>query len=223
MCRRALTRNIRKIAPSPEIAAKYMLFWTQGDLYTHPEQFPEITSATLFGNDLPLELEVGCGTGEWLCAMAAANPDTNFIGVDNWTKVVYEAVKNAAETDVDNLKFIRAPFQFTHSRLMPNSIHAVYMHYPDPNIRGRGEHKLFNPGFLDAIYPALIPGGRIHVVSDHTEFFEEMLTIIEADPRWQKTHTDRHLVGYEPEVKSRYQKLWEKHDVPPLRFEVIKK
>lgn len=222
MCRRALTRNIRKIAPPPEIAAKYLLFWAQGDLYTDPTRFPHLTSADIFGNDHPLELEVGCGTGEWLCAMAAANPDTNFIGVDNWTKVVYEAVKNAAETGVDNLKFIRAPFQFTHSRLAPESLHAVYMHYPDPNVRGRDGHKLFNQPFLDVIYPALIPGGRLHVVSDHTEFFEEMLTIVETDPRWQKTHTDRHLIGYEPAVKSRYQKLWEKHDVPPLRFEVKK-
>jgi tRNA (guanine-N7-)-methyltransferase len=63
MCRRALTRNIRKIAPPPEVAAKYLLFWAQGELYANPDQFPDLTSATIFGNDHPLELEVGCGTG----------------------------------------------------------------------------------------------------------------------------------------------------------------
>lgn len=222
MVRRALTRSIRKIPPSPEIAAKYLLFWSQGELYANPERFPELSSQSLFGNDRPLELEVGCGTGEWLCGLAQSQPDTNFIGVDNWTKVVYRAVETAAEQKLENIKFLRAPFQFTYPRLVPESLTAVYMHYPDPNLQSKDGHRLFNLPFLNAIYPALIPGGRFHVVSDHDELFEQMLLMIEADPRWQKTHSERYLTGYEPDVKSRYQKLWEKHEVAPLRFEVTK-
>ena len=222
MVRRALTRSIKKIPPAPDVAAKYMHFWVQGELYTNPDQYPHYTSQELFGNDYPLELEVGSGTGEFLCSLAKMTPDVNFVGVDNWTKVVYRSVEIAAALKLDNIKFIRGAFQFTYSRLVPNTLQAIYFHYPDPNIRNKDEHKLFNPGFLDAIYPALVEGGRLHVVSDHEQFFEEMLTIIEADPRWQKTHVERHLVGYDPAVKSRYQLLWEKHEVPPLRFEVVK-
>jgi tRNA (guanine-N7-)-methyltransferase len=107
--------------------------------------------------------------------------------------------------------------------LVPNSIRAVYVHYPDPHLRSRGQHKIFNADFLDAIHGALQPAGRLHVVTDHEElFFEEMLPLVEDATRWQKTHQERYLVGYDPPVKSRYQKLWEKHEVPPLRFEVRK-
>jgi hypothetical protein len=33
-------------------------------------------------------------------------------------------------------------------------------------------------------------------------------------------HADRYLVGFEPRVKSRYQRIWEGHGIPTLRFEL---
>lgn len=223
MVRRALTRTIKAIPPEPEVAAKYLAYWPQAELYHHPERFPRVTSAGLFGNAQPLEVEVGCGTGEFLCSLAAEESEHNFVGVDVWTKVIYRAVRNAAEQALDNIKFIRAPFEMTYPLLVPDSVRAVYVHYPDPNLRLREQHRIFNPAFLDAMHLTLEPGGRLHVVSDHTELFEEMLTLVEEDGRWHKTHAERSLVGYEPSVKSRYQQLWEKHKVPPLRFEVEKR
>ncbi len=224
MVRKALSRNIKPIPPAPEVAEKYMLFWRKGDLYFKPETFPKMDSPTLFGNDHPLALEVGSGTGEFLCSLASLSPEINFLGIDVWPKVVYYAVKIAAEEGLENIKFIRAPFEFTYPLLVPNSIHTVYVHYPNPHLRSRGQHKIFNAAFLDAIHGALEPAGRLHVVTDHEEFFfEQMLPLVEEDERWQKTHQERYLVGYDPPVKSRYQKLWEKHEVPPLCFEVKKR
>ena len=224
MVRKALTRSVKAIPPRPEEAEKYLLFWTKGDLYFHPERFPKISSPTLFGNKQPLELEIGCSTAEFLCALAALQPDVNFVGVEVWTKVAHNAVRRAASQGLENIKFIRAPFEFTYPQLAPESLRKVYFHYPNPHLRSRGQHKLFNPAFLDAIYEALEPDGRLHVVTDHRElFFEEMLPLVEEDKRWQKTHEDTYLVGYEPPVKSRYQLMWEKHGVQPLRFEVGKR
>ncbi|MGB0384502.1 MAG: tRNA (guanine(46)-N(7))-methyltransferase TrmB [Ardenticatenaceae bacterium] len=224
MVRKALTRNVKATPPEPDVAAKYMHFWRKGDLYLHPDQFPMMSSQTLFGNESPLELEVGCGTAEFLCSLAAQEPGVNFLGVDVWTKVVYEAVRTAAAQGLDNIKLIRAPFEFTHHLLVPNSLRKVYVHYPNPHLRSRGQHKVFNAAFLDAIYEALEADGRLHVVTDHRElFFEEMLPLVEEDERWEKTHEERYLVGYDPPVKSRYQLMWEKHGVEPLRFEVKKR
>lgn len=214
--------RIKADPPSPEVAKKYMRFWNQKVLYQAPEQYSPISSPTLFGDERPLELEVGSGTGEFLCSLAEQEPGTNFVGVDIWPKMVYRSVETAAEAGLDNILFIRAPFEFTYPLLVPNSLRAVYVHYPIPHIRSRGQHKIFNPAFLDAVHGALEPGGRLHVVSDHEELFAEMLGLVEQEPRWEKSHEARYLVGYEPEVKSRYQRLWERHEVPPLRFEVRK-
>ena len=38
--------------------------------------------STLFKNDNPIVLELGCGKGEYTVAMAQKFPDKNFIGID---------------------------------------------------------------------------------------------------------------------------------------------
>jgi tRNA G46 methylase TrmB len=60
-------------------------------------------------------------------------------------------------------------------------------------------------------------------MTDHQAFFLEMLTTIEQDGRFEKTHAERYLIGFEPEVKSRFQRMWERHGLPILRCEVRKR
>ncbi len=50
-----------------------------------------------------------------------------------------------------------------------------------------------------------------------------VLVVVEADGRFQRAHAERYLIGFEPEVKSRFQRIWERHGLPILRLEVRKK
>src|SRR5687768_1021488 len=88
-------RHLKAVPPDEETARKYLLHWQSGDLHHAPESFPRISSAELFGEDRPLELEIGSGTGEFLCALAACDPAANFLGVDISLKSVYVAVHKA--------------------------------------------------------------------------------------------------------------------------------
>lgn len=221
MVRKALSRNISTTPPPAEQAARYMRYWVQKDLYRHPERFPKLTSPALFGDERPLEMEVGCGTGEFLCALAEANPDHNFVGLDVWPKVIYEAVRTAARADLDNILFIRAPIQFTYPLFVADSLVAIYIHYPDPHIRNRGRHKILNPAFLDAAHHALVPGGRLSLVTDHDALLEEILDLLADESRFARTHEAPYLLGYDPPLKSRYQRLWEKYEVPPKRIVLV--
>jgi tRNA G46 methylase TrmB len=87
----------------------------------------------------------------------------------------------------------------------------------EPKFRKR---RIFSERFLDHAWRALVPGGRLSVMTDHREFFFEMLAIAERDERWRRMHQQRYLVGFEPRVKSRYQRIWEGHGIPTLRFEL---
>jgi tRNA (guanine-N7-)-methyltransferase len=222
MPRRAIRLNVKP--PDPETAARYLLFWMQAELHFHPERHPRITSEALFRNGRPLDLEVGCGTGEFLCSLARHEPEVNFVGIDVYPRALYKAVEQAAAQGLENILFIRAPVQFVYPLLDPNSIRTVYLHYPDPHLRARRQHKIFNQVFLDAVHMALESDGDLSVITDHESlFFEEILPLVEADARFEKRHEERYLVGYEPETKSRYQKMWEKHEVAPLRLLITKK
>lgn len=222
MGRRALSRNIKRVPPSPEAMERYVRLWGQEEVHFHPERFPRITSRELFGDDAPLELEVGCGTGEYLCALASDRPGVRFVGVDPVTKVLFFAARLAEEAKLANLRLVRSTMQVLYPMLVPDSISAVYVHFPDPFVRARGEHKVLNARFFKEMQRALAPGGTLSVVSDKPELFAQALRLVEAQPGLVKTHPERHLVGFEPKLKSRYQKKWERYALPALRFEVRK-
>ena len=201
---------------------RYLRLWVQEEVHFHPERFPRLTSRELFGDDAPLDLEVGCGTGEYLCSLAQQRPQARFVGVDPVTKVLFFAARLAEEKKLENLRLLRASMHVLFPLLAPDSIAAVYVHFPDPFVRSRGEHKVLNARFFEAVQRSLAPGGTLSVVSDKPELFEEALRLVEAQPGLVKTHSERHLVGFEPALKSRYQKKWERYELPALRFEVRK-
>src|SRR3954470_9864892 len=96
-----LMRHVPFREPDAATAEKYLRVWNSNDLYNRPELFPRLTSEALFGNNAPLELEIGCSTGEYLCSLAAANPAHNFLGVEINLKSLYMAVQNASERALD--------------------------------------------------------------------------------------------------------------------------
>jgi hypothetical protein len=49
-----------------------------------------------------------------------------------------------------------------------------------------------------------------------------MLELADGDGRFATTHPERYLTGFEPEVKSRFQRIWEGHGLPTLRFELCR-
>lgn len=214
-----LIRHVRIEQPDEAAAAKYLRLWTGSDLWNNLDTFPRLTSPDLFSNHNPLELEVGCSTGEYLCSLANENPDRNYLGVEINLKSLYVAVANAKALDLNNIIFIKAPIQNLYRLMQPASLSAVYMHFPDPYLHPKFRpRRLFTSQFLDAMDLALTPEGTISVVTDKEPLFDDMLALAESDARFQKTHSERYLVGFEPSVKSRYQAYWEKHGLQVYRF-----
>jgi len=199
--------------------ARYVRLWVAEEVHFHPERFPHLDSPSLFENDRPLEVEVGCGTGEWLCAEASERPQVNFLGIDPLTKVLFFAARSCEQAGLENVRLVRAPVGVLEPLWSPRSLDAVHIHFPDPFVRSRGQHKVLNAKFFEAMQRALKPGGSLRLVSDKPELFEEALKLAEATPGLEKAHSERYLVGFEPSVKTRYQKKWERYQVQPLRFE----
>lgn len=223
MPRRSLDRDLPLLPPAPEIACKYLLSYPPRLLHDCPAAFPPLDACHLFGHRRPLELEVGSGRGDFLCSLAQQHPANGFVGVELGRKAVYQAVATAHAAKLDNLRFVRADVRLLYPLLAPASLEAVYLHFPDPHPRPKFQRRrLFSAPFLDAMHRALRPGGRLSVMTDHREAFFAMLELAEGDRRWRKAHAERYLVGYEAEVKSRFQQLWEGHGLATLRFELTK-
>ena len=63
---------------------------------------------SIFGNDNPIELEIGMGKGRFIMELAKRNPDKNFVGMERYSSVLYRALQKveAMEEKPTNLRFI---------------------------------------------------------------------------------------------------------------------
>lgn len=112
-------------------------------------------------------LEVGFGGGERLVAEAAARPDAGFIGVEPFLAGMAKAVSAVADAGLRNVRLFDGDAGRLLDWLPAASLSRVDLLYPDPWPKRRHWKRRFvNPGNLDRIARALIPGGLFRFVSD---------------------------------------------------------
>jgi len=213
----------RSRVPAASLQSEYLIRWYGGELHTHPERFPRLISPDLFGNQQPLELEVGCGTGEFLCGLAARTPQVNYVGVDTSLKSLYRAVEQAAEYALTNVRFIKANIKLLYPLLLPDSLPAVYLHYPVPEMTSKERRRgVISQAFLDQVQRALVPTGRLSIMTDEVRLFAELLELARADRRFAIVPEGQFRLQLDEELKSHHQRFWEARGRPPMRFEIEK-
>ena len=203
--------RVKFIVPEKEVADKYLSIWNPKDMHFNPGEFPKITGLNFFKKDLPVNLEIGCGTGEYLIDLAAKNPEQLFIGIDSSKRTVLYAVDLANKTGIDNIHFIFGNFNRMLDYLSPSSLDIVYFHFPDPNYGTKNEKKkILTEDFLDHIHSAFIENGYMSIVTDQYELKEEFLEVINSTKHYEKMHQDEYLTTFEPDTKSRFQRSYDK-------------
>jgi tRNA (guanine-N7-)-methyltransferase len=140
----------------------------------------------LFGNDRPLEIDVGCGKGRFLLARAAACPQTNFLGIDRMLRRLRKVDRKLRRAGLANVRLVRLEAAYVLERMLPdNSVDTFYIFFPDPWPKRRHHpRRLFNEAFLDTLDRTLKPGGTVHAATDHLEYFEQIRALFEADNRF---------------------------------------
>ena len=86
----------------------YILERTIADrnMKTSVEQKDYIDYKKVFGNDNPVELEIGCGKGRFITELAKRRPDVNFIAIEMLSNVIIDGIEKARDNNLKNLKFM---------------------------------------------------------------------------------------------------------------------
>lgn len=145
---------------------------------------PPLDWAAFFGNDHPVELEVGSGKGLFLANAARANPDRNFLGVEIARKYARLAAERLAKQGIPNARVWAADVRAVLRRVPDSSLRAVHIYFPDPWWKKRHKkRRVFNEGLVAEVVRTLQPGGELHVASDVEEYFLLIRELIAANPR----------------------------------------
>ena len=154
------------------------------------EQLPKLQVARLdlvqlFGRNAPLQVDLGCGDGSFLCEMARQFPKRNFLGIDRLTKRV-EKVRCKAEM-IENVRVLRADTLFAVRYLLPEcSVEAFYLLFPDPWPKRRHQfRRIFTRDFLEAIAAALQKHGLLRVATDQLDYFLQIERLSRAHLKFQ--------------------------------------
>ena len=144
--------------------------------------------AQTFGNDRPIEVDLGCGKGRFLVERARTHADTNLLGIDRMLRRIRKIDNRVRRLGYPNVRLLRIEAYYAVSFLMPASaIQTYYIFFPDPWPKQRHQdHRLFNPRFVDALVRTLVPGGAVHVATDHQPYFEAIRDILRAEARLEE-------------------------------------
>lgn len=127
----------------------------------------------LFGNDNPVELEIGSGKGKFINDKAILNPDINYIGVEIQLNVLISAGEMAMKNGLKNVKLFNVGAEILKYTLPKKSISKLYLNFSCPYPKKQYEnHRLTYKSFLEIYKYLLKDGAEIHFKTDNDNFFE---------------------------------------------------
>jgi len=178
----------------------------------------------IFGNDHPLEIDLGCGDGSFLIEMAQHYPERNFIGVERLLGRVRGVCKRIHELGLTNVKVLRLESQYTLEYLLEkHSVSRLHLLCPDPWPKARHhKRRLVQQPFLKILHDVLTPDGEFLFKTDHPEYFEwvceEMETFIKSGASFTPLPWDDDSFFY---PKTDFQRHWESQGktIHQLRFQ----
>lgn len=135
---------------------------------------------TVFGRSAPCHLEIGFGNGASLLAMAQANPDNNYIGIEVHRPGVCNVLLQIEKLAIDNVRVINADAtEILRHHLADGSLDTVYIFFPDPWHKTRHhKRRLVQPAFVELVRDKLKPGGLLHMATDWENYAMHMLAAV---------------------------------------------
>ncbi|MBL8795970.1 MAG: tRNA (guanosine(46)-N7)-methyltransferase TrmB [Planctomycetia bacterium] len=139
-----------------------------------PPDAGAVSWSAVFGNDRPVEIEVGFGKGLFLVRSSQTRPEVNFLGVEIARKLQFFVANRVAKRNLHNVRLVCTDARHFLSKQAPaGSVQTVHVYFPDPWWKQRHrKRRVFQPDFAAACEQVLQSGGRLRVATDVEAYFE---------------------------------------------------
>jgi tRNA (guanine-N7-)-methyltransferase len=139
----------------------------------------------LFGREAPLVLEIGSGMGDATLAMAAADPDRDYLAVDVHTPGLGTLLAGAEAAGLTNVRAARGDaLELLADNIGSGELDAVHLFFPDPWPKARHhKRRIIQPERVTLMRDRLRVGGMIHAATDWADYAEHMVEVLATDPQ----------------------------------------
>ena len=133
------------------------------------DYFAQYGVADIFGAGDTCEVDLGCGDGGFLLAMAEHYPETRFLGVERLLGRIRKVCNESARRGLDNVRGLRVESRyFLEWMVAPGSISRLHYLFPDPWPKEKHhKNRLVQDSFIPVLHRALAPGGEVLFKTDH--------------------------------------------------------
>lgn len=134
----------------------------------------------IFGNDQPVEVEVGCGKGLFLVSAATQFPKRNFFGIEIAHKFARFTAARLAKQSLSNARVAQADARRVLTEWIADaSVAALHVYFPDPWWKRRHKkRRIFNEGFVAQAARVLRQDGELRIASDVEEYYKKIEGLI---------------------------------------------
>lgn len=167
---------------------------TEAQECAHAEMWPHfglsmenglIDYPTVFGREAPCFLEIGFGSGMSLVAVAKAQPDHDFIGVETHQPGIGALMMGVQAEKLTNLRaYYGDVIDVLEKCIPPHSLAGVHIFFPDPwQKRRHHQRRLIQPEFIKLVVDKMKPNGVLHLATDWEDYASHMLQVVSQEPQ----------------------------------------
>lgn len=174
---------------------------------------PPVDWQAVFGNNGPLEIEVGFGKGLFLVTAAQTCPGVNYLGIEIVRKYQLFTATRLAKRGLGNVRLVKADARaFLRDHVASGSCQAVHVYFPDPWWKKRHlKRRVFTQEFVSQCARVLCSGGRLEVVTDVEEYFQLIGDLVAAQHGFRpslspEAHAPAHDVDYLTNFERKFRK-----------------
>lgn len=160
----------------------------------------------VFGRSAPLIVEIGCGNGEALVALAGSHPEANVVAFEVFAPAVASTLSRIARAGLTNVRLVVANgAEGLEYLFSPGAVAELWTFFPDPWHKVRHhKRRLVNRAFADVVASRLAVGGLWRLATDWEGYATWMREVLDAHPSfenvpegWAPRFEDRPVTKYE--------------------------
>ena len=137
-------------------------------------------------------LDIGFGTGDVTVQLAAASPETLFLGCEVHPPGVGALLKRIEIHQLKNIRIImHDAVEVLHTMIADETLDGIHLFFPDPWPKKRHhKRRIVQPDFVRCAARKLKIGGYFHPATDWQPYADHMLEVLSAEPLLENTAED---------------------------------
>ena len=174
----------------------------------------------LFGNNNPVIIEIGFGSGHATASIAEDNPELNYLGIEVYRPGIGHLLWEIDKRKLNNIRIIHGDAAEILDNLPLDAVEGIHIFFPDPWPKKRHhKRRLITRPFTALLKKCLKTNGYIYMVTDWVDYADWALAELTATPGLQNKYENFALPqSWRPETRFEKKGLDKKHEIRELFF-----